>query len=177
MKKIEEQIIKPTINGIKYEKIDYCGFVFFGLINVKGNPYVIEYNCRMGDPETEVVIPRIKNDIVELFLAAANKQLNQQRIMIDEQYATTVVLVSGGYPDEFDKNMIIKNLEETKDCLVFHAGTTMNNEQVVTNGGRVLAITAYGNSKTEALNICYENATVINYDKMFYRRDIGFDLE
>lgn len=176
-KKVEERIIIPTIEGLQKEKIDYLGFIFFGLINVKGEPYVIEYNARLGDPETEVIIPRIKNDLVELFVAAANKQLNEINIEIDQRTATTVMLVSGGYPGDYAKGYTIKNLEKvSNDSILFHAGTTHKDGLTVTNGGRVIAITSFGNNKDEALAKSFKNAELIEYTDKYYRKDIGFDL-
>ena len=174
--KVEERIIKPTISGLKKDKINYVGFIFIGLIKVDGDPYVIEYNVRMGDPETEVVLPRIKTDLVDLLLATANKQLDDQVLEIDERSATTVVLVSGGYPEAYEKNKEIHGLEEVEDSLVFHAGTKLDGDKVVSSGGRVLAITSYGSDFKGALKKSYENIGKICFDKMNFRSDIGFDL-
>jgi len=176
MEKIENRIVKPTIAGLQSEGIEYKGFVFIGLINVKGEPMVIEYNVRMGDPETEVVIPRIQSDLVALFQAVAEQKLSEIELVIDPRSATTVMLVSGGYPEDYAKGMPISGLEAVTDSLVFHAGTTHKEEQVVSNGGRVLAVTSYGNSFQEALKKSYQNIDKLHFDTMYYRKDIGFDL-
>lgn len=176
LKKVEERVIIPTILGLQKEKISYKGFVFFGLINVKGEPFVIEYNCRMGDPETEVVIPRIKNDLLELLLALENNTLNSCTIEIDERYATTVIAVSGGYPEEYEKNKEITGLSSVTESIVFHSGTTLVNPKVQSNGGRVLAVTSLGKSKNEALEKSYHSLSKIHFEKMYFRKDIGFDL-
>jgi phosphoribosylamine--glycine ligase len=176
MKKIETRIVKPTIEGFQKDGIPYKGFVFIGLINVNNEPIVIEYNVRMGDPETEVVVPRLKTDLVELFLAVANEKLNEITLEIDERSATTVMLVSGGYPEEFEKGKVISGLENITDSIVFHAGTKLNDNQVVTNGGRVLAITSYGNDFQEAIKKSYQNIDKLHFDKMNFRKDIGNDL-
>lgn len=176
MEKIENRIVKPTIEGLNKEGIEYKGFVFIGLINVKGEPMVIEYNVRMGDPETEVVMPRIKSDLVELFQAVANQKLDQVTLEIDSRSATTVMMVSGGYPEAFEKGKTITGLENIKDSIVFHAGTKLENGTVLSNGGRVLAITSYGNNFKEALKKSYQNIEKLHFDKMYYRKDIGFDL-
>jgi phosphoribosylamine--glycine ligase len=177
MQKVEERIIKPTIDGLNKEGIDYVGFIFFGLISVKNEPFVIEYNARMGDPETEVVIPRIESDLVELLLAAAKKELNQAEIKISPKVATTVMLVAGGYPDEYEKGQPINGLDKVKDVLTFHAGTKMDgNGKVLSNGGRVIALTAYGNSMEEALNKSKSAAETVTWKDRYYRKDIGFDL-
>ncbi len=176
MEKIETRIVKPTIAGLQSEGIEYKGFVFIGLINVKGEPMVIEYNVRMGDPETEVVIPRIQSDLVALFQAVAEQKLSKIELVIDPRSATTVMLVSGGYPEDYAKGMPISGLEAVTDSLVFHAGTTHKEEQVVSNGGRVLAVTSYGNSFQEALKKSYQNIDKLHFDTMYYRKDIGFDL-
>ena len=170
------RIIKPTIEGLKKDKIPYVGFIFIGLIKVKGEPYVIEYNVRMGDPETEVVLPRIKSDLVDLLMATANKDLEGQTLEIDERAATTVVLVSGGYPESYEKNKEIHGLEEVRDSIVFHAGTRLDGEKVLSSGGRVLAITSYGPDFKKALEKSYGNIKKICFDKMNFRKDIGFDL-
>ncbi len=176
MRKVEERIIKPTIEGIANRELDYIGFVFFGLICVNGDPMVIEYNCRMGDPETEVVFPRIKSDLVELMQAAYKGKLNEVEIEIDERTAATVFLVSGGYPEAYEKGKIIYGLEQALGSLIFHAGTKSDQGDIITNGGRVIAITSYGADFKEALNKSYENAELIEFTKKNYRRDIGFDL-
>src|SRR5690606_32283522 len=176
MKKIEDRIVKPTIQGLQNDKIEYKGFVFIGLIKVKDEPFVIEYNVRMGDPETEVVIPRLKTDLVELFLALKEQKLDQIELDIDPRSATTVMLVSGGYPEDYEKGKEISGLDNIKDSIVFHAGTKFDNDKVVTNGGRVLAITSFGEDFKEALKTSYKNIENIRFDKMYYRKDIGFDL-
>ena len=174
--KVEERIIKPTIDGFKKDNISYVGFVFIGLIKVNNEPLVIEYNVRMGDPETEVVIPRIKSDLVDLFIATAEKKLDKFNLEIDDRAATTVMLVSGGYPESYEKEKQITGLENIKNSIVFHAGTTQNENKVLTSGGRVLAITSYGKDFREALKQSYANIEKIKFDKMSYRTDIGFDL-
>ena len=176
LEKIETRIVKPTIAGLQKDNIEYKGFVFIGLINVKGDPIVIEYNVRMGDPETEVVIPRLKSDLVELFQAVANQTLDQVSIEIDERSATTIMVVSGGYPEDYDKGFEITGLEKIQDSIVFHAGTKLENDKVVTNGGRVIAITSFGANFQEAIKKSYQNIEKLHFDKMYYRKDIGFDL-
>jgi phosphoribosylamine--glycine ligase len=176
MEKIETRIVKPTIKGFQKDGIEYKGFVFIGLINVNNEPIVIEYNVRMGDPETEVVVPRMKSDLVALFLAVANEKLDEFTLEIDSRSATTVMLVSGGYPEDFEKGKAITGLEYIEDSIVFHAGTKLNNGHVVTNGGRVLAITSYGNDFQEAIKKSYQNIEKLHFDKMYFRKDIGNDL-
>jgi phosphoribosylamine--glycine ligase len=176
MEKIETRIVKPTIEGFQKDGIPYKGFVFIGLINVNNEPIVIEYNVRMGDPETEVVVPRLKSDLVELFLAVANEKLDEFNLEIDERSATTVMIVSGGYPEDFEKGKVITGLESITDSIVFHAGTKLDNGNVVSNGGRVMAITSYGDNFQEALNKSYKNVDKLHFDKMNFRKDIGFDL-
>ena len=176
MEKIEIRIVKPTIQGLQKDGIDYKGFVFIGLIIVKGEPIVIEYNVRMGDPETEVVVPRIKSDLVELFQAVADGNLDKITLEIDQRSATTVMLVSGGYPEEYEKGKEISGIENVEDSLVFHAGTKLENGKVVTNGGRVLAITSFGNDFHEAIKKSYQNIDKLHFDKMYFRKDIGLDL-
>lgn len=177
MEKIETRIVKPTIDGFQKDGIPYKGFVFIGLINVKGEPIVIEYNVRMGDPETEVVIPRLKTDLVELFLAVANEKLDQIALEVDERSATTIMVVSGGYPEEFEKGKVISGLENITDSIVFHAGTKLENNQVLSNGGRVLTVTSYGDNFEEAIKKSYQNIAKLQFDKMYFRRDIGNDLK
>jgi phosphoribosylamine--glycine ligase len=176
MEKIEQRIVIPTIEGLQRDGIPYRGFVFIGLINVKGEPIVIEYNVRMGDPETEVVIPRLKSDLVELFQAVANQKLDEVQLEIDERSATTVMVVSGGYPEEYEKGKEILGLENVQDSIVFHAGTKTENGKIMSNGGRVLAVTSYGANFREAVKKSYENIEKLHFDTMYYRKDIGFDL-
>jgi phosphoribosylamine--glycine ligase len=174
--KIETRIVKPTVEGLQKDGIEYKGFIFIGLIIVKGEPIVIEYNVRMGDPETEVVIPRIKSDLVELFQAVANGNLNDVSLAIDQRSATTVMMVSGGYPEEYEKGKEIFGLDKIEDSLVYHAGTKIENGKLVTNGGRVLAITSFGNDFQEAIKKSYQNIDKLHFDKMYFRKDIGLDL-
>jgi phosphoribosylamine--glycine ligase len=176
LEKIETRIVKPTIAGLQSDGIEYKGFVFIGLINVKGEPIVIEYNVRMGDPETEVVIPRLKSDLVELFQAVGNQTLDQLSLEIDERSATTIMVVSGGYPEEYGKGFEISGLENIEDSIAFHAGTKLENGKVFTNGGRVIAVTSFGESFQEAIKKSYQNIDKLHFDKMYFRKDIGFDL-
>jgi len=176
LNKIEERIVKPTIQGLQQDNLPYKGFIFIGLIKVDGEPKVIEYNVRMGDPETEVVLPRLKNDIVEVFEAISNQTLDDIEIEIDERAATTVMIVSGGYPEAYEKGKEITGLENIKDSIPFHAGATLKDGKVFTSGGRVLAITSYGNNYKQALKKSYQNIEKLHFDKMYYRKDIGFDL-
>lgn len=174
--KVEEQVVKPTVNGLQKDGIDYRGFIFIGFMNVNGNPFVIEYNVRMGDPETEVVLPRIESDLFDLFEGVANQTLDQKEFSVTSQTATTVMLVSGGYPEAYEKGKEISGLDNIDQSIVFHAGTKNENGSVVTSGGRVLAITSFGDSIEEALSKSYGNIEKIHFDKMNYRKDIGFDL-
>ncbi len=176
MKKIEERIIKPTISGLVQEGIDYKGFIFIGIMNVGGEPFVIEYNARMGDPETQAVMPRIKGDFVELLAASAKGELKDKTIEIDEHHAVTVALVSGGYPGEYKTGKSIQGLERHDNALIFHAGTKKHNENVVTDGGRVLAVTGKGTSLEEARDQVYQTAAQLHWEGLYYRKDIGQDL-
>ncbi|MFC4816357.1 phosphoribosylamine--glycine ligase [Flavobacterium sp. GCM10023249] len=176
MEKIETRIVKPTVEGLQKDGIEYKGFVFIGLINVKGEPMVIEYNVRMGDPETEVVMPRVKSDLVELFEAVGAQKLDEVSLEIDERSATTIIIASGGYPEDYEKGKVISGIETIEDSIVFHAGTKEDNGQIVTNGGRVLAITSYGNDFQEAIKKSYQNIEKLHFDKMYFRKDIGRDL-
>ena len=175
--KIEERIVKPTILGLQKRQMTYIGFVFIGLINVNGEPYVIEYNVRMGDPETEVVLPRLNSDLVNIFNKMNEGKLNEINLEINPETAATVILVSGGYPEDYQKGYEIKGLNEKFNSLVFHSGTKWLNEKAVTNGGRVLAITSLGKTINEATSKSYETINQINFDKMYFRKDIGKDLE
>ncbi len=176
MEKVESKIIRPTIEGLSKRGIVYKGFVFFGLIKVGNEPYVIEYNCRMGDPETEVVMPRLQNDLVSLFIATEEGTLNQQKIVMDPRSAATVILVSGGYPGDYEKGKVITGLERVEGSMVFQAGTKLAGSEIVTNGGRVIALTSYGDNFDEALVFSNRNAEVIKFEGKYYRKDIGFDL-
>ncbi|TAG07300.1 MAG: phosphoribosylamine--glycine ligase [Cytophagia bacterium] len=176
IEKVKNQIILPTLEGLKNENIDYQGFIFFGLINVKGNPFVIEYNVRMGDPETEVVIPRIKNDLVEIFEAVGKRKLNEINIEITTQTATTVMLVAGGYPEQYEKGKEMTGFENLENVLAFHAGTTLKNNTILTSGGRVLAVTALGANIKEALEKSNQGANQIQFEGKYFRKDIGFEF-
>ena len=176
MQKVEERIVKPTISGLQNRGISYHGFLFLGLIRVNNEPYVIEYNCRMGDPETEVVLPRLKSDLVDLLYAAATDKLGTKTVEIDERAATTIMLVSGGYPEAYAKGKVMTGFDTVSDSILFHAGTKQDGENIVTSGGRVLAITSLGETFQEALAISNKNADLIDFEGKNYRKDIGFDL-
>jgi phosphoribosylamine--glycine ligase len=179
MQKTEERIIKPTVNGLAAEEIEYKGFIFFGLININSDPWVIEYNCRMGDPETEVVMPRLNNDVVELFEALCGGSLKDMPVLFDERACATVVAVSGGYPGPYDKGFVIDGLNKTDDngnTIIFHAGTMPANEDVLTNGGRVLAVSSYGETIAEAAVRSKKALENISFKGMYYRNDIGYEF-
>jgi len=176
MNKIEERIVKPTVTGLMKEEIDYKGFIFIGLIKVGEEPYVIEYNVRMGDPETEVVLPRITSDLVDLFEKTWSVELDQAKLEIDSRTAATVMMVSGGYPESYEKGKVISGIKEIKDSIVFHAGTKQEGDDVVTSGGRVIALTSFGEDYKEALKKSYQSAEKLQFDKIYFRKDIGFDL-
>jgi phosphoribosylamine---glycine ligase len=177
MDKVRTRIIEPTMNGLLEDGIVYKGFIFFGLINVKGDPFVIEYNARLGDPESEVLIPRIKSDFFDLIEGVAYGNLDEREIEIDPRSVTTVMLVSGGYPGEYRRGLPVTGLDSTNDCMVFHAGTKMTENGVITSGGRVLAVSSYGNSMQDALEKTYKNASLLEFEGIYYRKDIGFDLK
>ena len=177
LEKVEDRIIKPTIKGLQEEEIEYQGFIFIGLMNVNGDPYVVEYNVRMGDPETEVVIPRIKSDLLNLFKGIGDGTFSEKDFYVDQDTAVTVMLVSGGYPELYEKGKVMTGWEDCQGSLLFHAGTKQDHEQVLTNGGRVLAITSMGRDMETALAKSFENAEKIKFDKKYYRKDIGFDLK
>ena len=176
MQKIEDRIVKPTVEGLKKDNLPYVGFIFIGLIKVGDDPKVIEYNVRMGDPETEVVIPRITSDLVDVLDAMAKGTLDQINLEIDGRTATTVMAVSGGYPEAYEKGKVISGIDKVQDSIVFHAGTKVNDGKVVTNGGRVIAVTSFGNDFQSALKTSYRNMELLEFDGMYYRKDLGFDL-
>ncbi|KAA3649512.1 MAG: phosphoribosylamine--glycine ligase [Bacteroidetes bacterium] len=176
MQKIEDSIVKPSVAGLNKRGFNYKGFLFIGLMIVENNPFVIEYNVRMGDPETEVVMPRIKSDLLSHLLACSNGKLAEEKLEIDDRFATTVMLVAGGYPEKYEKGKPMLGFEKVSDSMLFHAGTTEKDGEIITNGGRVLAITSYGNNMKEALSKSFANASTIDYHGKYYRKDIGFDL-
>ena len=176
MEKVEKRIVQPTIEGLRKDKIDYKGFIFIGLIKVQDDPYVIEYNVRMGDPETEVVIPRIESDLLPIFQSLKTQSLKDVALDVNPQSATTVMIVSGGYPEDYEKGKVILGVEQVTDSIVFHAGTVLKDNQLQTSGGRVLAVTSFGDTFREALQKSYKNIEKLAFDKMYYRKDIGFDL-
>jgi len=176
MQKIEERIVKPTVEGLKKDGLPYKGFIFIGLIKVDDEPIVIEYNVRMGDPETEAVLPRIKSDLLELFQAVGEGKLNEKTLELDPRFATTVMMVSGGYPEAYEKGKVMTGIDTVEDSIVFHAGTKLEGSEVQTNGGRVMALTSFGDTMNEALAKSFANAEKVNFEGKYYRTDIGFDL-
>ena len=177
MKRVEEEVVIPTINGFKKENLPYKGFVFIGLMNDKGDPRVVEYNVRMGDPETEVVIPRLKTDLLEIMQAVAEVRLGEIKVEFEDKTATTVIMVSGGYPESYEKGKEIFGLDKTNGSIIFHAGTKADSGKVVTNGGRVIAVTSYGKDFNEALKQSYKNTEIIDWEEKYFRSDLGFDLQ
>ncbi|WP_320020088.1 phosphoribosylamine--glycine ligase [Labilibaculum manganireducens] len=177
MQKVEDRVIVPTIEGLQKDNIPYKGFIFIGLMNIGGDPYVIEYNVRMGDPETEVIIPRIKSDLLELMEAVSKQELDKAPFEMDDRTVTTVMLVAGGYPEAYEKGKTITKLDEVEGSIVFHAGTTFSGNDVVTNGGRVISVSSYGDTMQSALDKSFRNAELINFEGKYYRKDIGFDLK
>lgn len=177
MKKVEEEVVKPTVQGLKDQNIPYKGFLFIGLMNDGGNPRVVEYNVRMGDPETEVVLPRLKTDLLDLFVAVGQEKLGDYAVEFEDKTASTVIMVSGGYPEAYEKGKEVTGLDQTAGSLVFHAGTKFSGDQVVTNGGRVFAVTSYGKDFNEALKQSYLNTDIINFEDKYFRSDLGFDLQ
>jgi len=176
MQKVEDRVIVPTIEGLQKDNIPYKGFIFIGLMNIGGDPYVIEYNVRMGDPETEVIIPRVKSDLLELMEAVSRQELDKAYFELDERTVTTVMLVSGGYPEAYEKGKVITNLNKVDGSIVFHAGTSISGNDVVTNGGRVISVSSYGDTMQSALTNSFKNAELIDFEGKYYRKDIGFDL-
>ncbi|MBN2596255.1 MAG: phosphoribosylamine--glycine ligase [Marinifilaceae bacterium] len=177
MQKVEDRVIVPTIEGLQKDNIPYKGFIFIGLMNIEGDPYVIEYNVRMGDPETEVIIPRIKSDLLELMEAVSKQELDKAPFEMDDRTVTTVMLVAGGYPEAYEKGKTITKLDEVEGSIVFHAGTTFSGNDVVTNGGRVISVSSYGDTMQSALDKSFRNAELIDFEGKYYRKDIGFDLK
>jgi phosphoribosylamine--glycine ligase len=177
MKKVTDRIIVPTVNGLKAENIVYQGFIFFGLIKVNGEPYVIEYNCRLGDPETEVVIPRLENDLVELIVSMSQNKLHEVKVGISPKAAAAVMMVSEGYPGDYPKGRVMTGFDQVLGSCLFHAGTKQDGSNVVTNGGRVLAVTSLADDLRQALAKSYDNASKIAYDGKYYRKDIGWEFE
>lgn len=177
MQKVEDRVIAPTIKGLQKDNIPYKGFIFIGLMNIGGDPYVIEYNVRMGDPETEVIIPRIKSDLLELMDAVSKQELDKVHFEMDDRTVTTVMLVAGGYPEAYEKGKLITKLDEVEGSIIFHAGTTFSGNDIVTNGGRVISVSSYGDSMQSALDNSFKNAELINFEGKYYRKDIGFDLK
>ncbi len=176
MQKVMDRVVKPTVDGLAKEQIIYQGFIFFGLINVDGEPYVIEYNCRMGDPETEVVMPRLENDLLEMIQHLDNQSLDKVTVKHNNKAACTVMMVAGGYPEDYKKGDVINGLNEVTESIVFHAGTKQEGEDVVTNGGRVIAITSYGENIKTALAQSYQSIEKLNFNNQYFRKDIGFEF-